>query len=140
MNRPTHSLGVVLSLLIAPLALAQESAPPSPPQEAVDACAGRETGASCNFQLDGHAVSGTCRAPPGGTVSACAPAHAFRGPPPEALQACQGQQEGASCQFTGPGGEQIAGLCRAGPGGEAPACAPRNRPHPPAPGRGGSGG
>jgi hypothetical protein len=115
MNRLTRALGPVLSLLIAPLALAQAHASPSPPQEAVDACAGREIGASCSFQLDAHAISGTCRAAPGGTVNVCAPAHAFRGAPPEALQACQGQQEGASCQFTGPGGEQIAGLCRSGP-------------------------
>ncbi|HUM12858.1 MAG TPA: hypothetical protein VLT82_18060 [Myxococcaceae bacterium] len=132
MNPPRHAAGLVLTLLIAPLALAQDHAPPSPPQEAVDACTGRETGAACSFQHDGHAVSGTCHPAPDGTVSACAPVHVFQGPPPEALQACQGQQDGASCRFTGPGGEEIAGLCRSGPHGEPPACAPRNARRPPA--------
>ena len=140
MNRLSRFLGATLSFLIAPLALAQAPAPPAPPQEAVDACTGREAGAACTFQHDGHSVAGSCRAMPGGTTVACAPMnfHLRFGPPPEALEACQGQQEGASCQFTAPRGETIAGVCRSGPRGEPAACAPRDLP--PAPGAGGSGG
>jgi hypothetical protein len=139
MNRSTRSLGAVLSFLFAPLALAQEHAPPAPPQEAVNACAGREAGASCTFEHDGRNVSGGCLAMPGGGVVACAPLHLHlrRGPPPEALEACQGQQDGATCQFTAPRGETIAGVCRSGPSGEPAACAPRDAPPPPA--AGGSG-
>src|SRR5262245_1245658 len=138
MNRSSRSLGATLTFLIAPLALAQEHAPPAPPQEAVSACAGREAGASCGFQHDGRSVSGSCVTMPGGTVVACAPLRLWRGPPPEALEACQGQQDGATCQFTAPRGETIAGVCRSGPRGEPPACAPRDAPPPP--GAGGSGG
>ena len=129
-----------MSFLIAPLALAQAPAPPSPPQEAVDACSGRESGAACSFQHDGHAVGGTCMAMPGGTTVACAPLHLrFAGPPPEALAACKDQQEGATCQFTAPRGETISGTCRTGPHGEAPACAPTGMPRSPPSGAGGSG-
>ncbi|HEY1335568.1 MAG TPA: hypothetical protein VGF31_15000 [Myxococcaceae bacterium] len=138
MSPTLRSSGFVVSLLIAPLALAQAPAPPSPPQEAVDACTGREAGAACTFQHDGRNVAGSCRALPGGGVVACAPPHGHRGPPPEALEACKGQQDGASCQFTAPRGETVAGVCRSGPRGEAPACAPKNAPPPP--GAGGSGG
>jgi hypothetical protein len=138
MNRSTRSLGAILSFLIAPLALAQEHAPPAPPQEAVAACAGREAGASCAFQHDGRSVAGSCLAMPEGTLVACAPLHLRRGPPPEALEACTGQQDGASCQFTAPRGETIAGVCRSGPRGEPAACAPKDLPPPS--GAGGSGG
>jgi len=128
MNRSTRVLGAVLSFSIAPLALAQAPAPPAPPQEAVDACDGLETGATCTFQHHGHAVSGSCWAVPGGTTVACAPLHLHfhYGPPPEALDACRGQQEGATCQFTAPQGETLAGVCRSGPHGEPPACAPKD--------------
>jgi len=141
MNRSTRVVGTALSFLIAPLALAQAPAPPAPPQEAVDACAGRETGAACTFQHDGHSVAGSCRAMPDGSTVACAPMHVHLryGPPPEALAACKDQQEGASCQFTAPRGETIAGVCRSGPRGEPAACAPKDLP-PPAAGAGGSGG
>jgi hypothetical protein len=138
MNASTPLFGVALSFLIAPLALAQAPSPPAPPQEAVDACAGRESGAACTFQHDGHSVAGSCRAVPGGGTVACAPQHWYRGPPPEALEACQGRQEGATCQFTAPRGETIAGVCRSGPRGEPAACAPKDAPPPPA--AGGSGG
>ena len=141
MNRSTRVLGAALSFLIAPLALAQAPSPPLPPQEAVDACAGRESGASCSFQHDGHNVAGSCGVIPGGTTVACHPPHFHfhHGPPPEALEACKGQQDGASCQFTAPRGETIAGVCRNGPRGEPAACAPRDLPYS-APGAGGSGG
>jgi hypothetical protein len=126
MNRFSRSLGAALSFLIATLALAQEHGPPMPPQEAVAACAGREAGASCAFQLDGHDLAGSCQAIPGGMLVACVPPHVFRGPPPEALEACKGQQEGAGCQFIAPRGETVAGVCRSGPQGEPPACMPKN--------------
>ena len=140
MNRPTRVLGAALAFLIAPLALAQAPAPPAPPQEAVDACAGRESGASCRFQHDGHSVAGSCRAFPDGATVACAPMHFHLRPPPEALEACKGQAEGAACEFTAPRGETIAGVCRSGPRGEPAACAPKDAPPPPGSGAGGSGG
>ena len=132
MNRSTRVVGAALSFLIAPLALAQAPAPPAPPQEAVEACAGRESGAACTFQHGDHTVAGICHAMPGGTTVACGPMHFHLryGPPPEALEACKGQQEGASCQFTAPRGETIAGVCRSGPQGEQPACAPKDLPPP----------
>ena len=141
MNRSTRVVGAALSFLIAPLALAQAPAPPAPPQEAVDACAGRESGAACTFQHGDHSVAGICHAMPGGTAVACGPMHfhLMYGPPPEALEACKGQQEGATCQFTAPRGETIAGVCRSGPQGEPAACAPKDLP-PPVTGAGGSGG
>jgi hypothetical protein len=138
MNASTRLFGLAL-FLIAPLALAQAPSPPAPPQEAVDACTGREAGAACTFQQDGHSATGTCHAVPGGSTIACAPLHFFHlRPPPEALEACKGQRDGASCQFTAPRGETIAGVCRSGPRGEPPACAPKDAP--PLPAAGGSGG
>lgn len=139
MNSSLRPVGFVASLLIAPLALAQAPAPLTPPQEAVDACSGRESGASCSFQHDGHSIDGSCRVVPGGTTVACAPPFLHLHPPPEALQACSGLQEGASCQFTAPRGETIAGVCRTGPQGEPAACLPKNPPMR-GPGAGGSGG
>lgn len=45
------------------------------------------------------------------------------GPPPEALAACSGLSAGAACGFTHRG-QNLTGACRAGPNGEALACAP----------------
>lgn len=45
------------------------------------------------------------------------------GPPPEALAACGGLSAGAACGFTHRG-QNLTGTCRAGPNGEALACAP----------------
>lgn len=119
-----------LSVLIAPLALAQQSAPPSPSQEAVAACAGRESGATCPLQHQGRTVTGSCQQVPGGTV-ACAPEPPpLLGPPPEALEACRGQQEGGACGIAGPRGEPLAGVCRSGPPGEPAACVPKSLPLP----------
>jgi hypothetical protein len=137
MTFPVASLCFSLSLLIAPLALAQQPVSPSPSQEAVAACAGRESGASCPLQHQGRTVTGSCRQVPGGTV-ACAPEPPPRpGPPPEALEACKGQQDGAACGIAGPRGEPLAGVCRSGPPGEPAACMPKGRPQLPA--TGGSG-
>ena len=49
-----------------------------------------------------------------------------RGPPPEALQACSSLSEGAACNFAHHG-HDVSGTCRAGPKGEALACAPAHR-------------
>jgi hypothetical protein len=140
LNPSLRPVGFLVSLLTAPLALAQAPAPLTPPQEAVDACAGREAGASCSFEHDGHTVGGRCRAVPGGTTLACAARFGHLHPPPEALEACRNQQEGATCQFTSPRGDTIAGVCRTGPQGEPAACLPKNPPpFGPGPGAGNGG-
>ena len=103
------SLGFFLSLLIAPLALAQQPVPPSPSQEAVAACAGRESGASCPVQHQGQTAE----------------------PSPEAIEACDGQQDGAACGIAGPRGEPLAGVCRSGAPDEPAACVPNSLPEHP---------
>lgn len=50
-----------------------------------------------------------------------------RGPPPEAVTACNGLASGAACGFTHHG-RDLTGACRAGPNGEALACAPAGMP------------
>jgi hypothetical protein len=130
------SLCFSLSLLIAPLAIGQEPVPPSPSQEAVAACAGRESGASCPLQHQGRTVTGSCRQVPGGTV-ACVSEPRPPGPTSEALEACEGQQGGATCGIAGPRGEPLAGVCRSGPPGEPAACVPKGLPQ--LSGAGGSG-
>jgi hypothetical protein len=127
---------ISLSLLIAPLAPAQEPLPPFPSQEAVAACAGRESGASCLLQQRDRSMSGTCRQVSGGSV-ACVPEAPHLGTPLEALEACEGRQEGAACGIEGPRGEPLAGICRSGSSGESLACVPLRRPALPT-GRGGS--
>lgn len=56
-------------------------------------------------------------------VSGVALAQPHGGPPPEALTACSGLSAGAACGFTHHG-QNLTGTCRAGPNGEALACAP----------------
>ncbi|HET9157573.1 MAG TPA: hypothetical protein VFN91_12960 [Myxococcaceae bacterium] len=126
-----------LSLLIAPLALAQQPTPPSPSQEAVAACAGRESGASCPLLHQDRTVTGSCQRLPGGTVACAAEPPPRSRPPPEALEACMGQQDGAACGVAGPRGEPLAGICRGGPPGEPTVCMPTSAPQLPA--TGGSG-
>jgi len=125
-----------LSLLIAPLALAQEPASPSPSQDAVAACGGRESGASCSVQRQGQSVTGTCRQVPGGAV-ACKSGPLALSPLPGTLEPCEGQQDGATCGIAGPRGEPLAGICRTGPSGEPAACIPNRRPLPDGTGGGG---
>ena len=128
---------ISLSVLIAPLAPAQEPLPPFPSQEAVAACSGRESGASCLLPQQGRGVNGTCRQVSGGSV-ACVPESQRAGPSPQALEACEGQQEGAACGVEGPRGEPLAGICRGGPAGTSPACVPLRPPALPGTGVGGS--
>lgn len=125
MARRPGSVLLSLSVLIAPLALAREPLPASPLQQAVAVCAGRESGASCPLHDHGRSFTGRCRHLPGGTI-ACVPQPSPLGAPGAGLEACEGQQEGAACGIEGPRGEPLAGVCRSGPSGEAPACVPRN--------------
>lgn len=60
-------------------------------------------------------------------VIAAGTALAQHGPPPEALSACSGLAESAACAFTHRG-QNLTGVCRAGPGGAALACAPAGGP------------
>jgi hypothetical protein len=65
-----------------PAACLPDRPPPGrcgPPQEALQACAGLQEGASCSFSLGGRALSGTCRTGPDGSTMACAPSQ----PPPQ---------------------------------------------------------
>jgi hypothetical protein len=117
--------------------MAQEPLPPFPSQEAVAACAGRESGASCALERQGRSLTGTCRSVSSGTA-ACIPEPPRLRPPPEALEACEGRQDGAACGIAGPRGEPLAGICRRGPSGEAAACVPNGLPL--LPGTSGNGG
>jgi len=136
-HRGVVSLCISLSLLIAPLAPAQEPLPPLPSQEAAAACAGRESGASCSLPHQGRSVNGTCRQVSGGPV-ACVPEPPRLVPPLEAVEACAGQQEGAACGIEGSRGEPLAGICRSGPPGESLACVPLRPPTVAGSGSGGS--
>lgn len=58
------------------LILAQQSGdrPGRPPQEAVDACADKSSGAACSFSdPDGKSMSGTCSSPDSNAPLACTP-------------------------------------------------------------------
>lgn len=95
-----------------------------PPQEAITACSGLSSGASCTVAIDGRTLTGTCGAPPDGSTLACRPPRGeHRGPPPEALAACSSLSAGASCSVTFDG-KALSGTCVAGPNGEALACLP----------------
>ncbi len=48
-------------------------APPTPPQEAINACSGKTTGASCSFTTPNGNVSGICDTPPNTSSLACVP-------------------------------------------------------------------
>ncbi|HUL95051.1 MAG TPA: hypothetical protein VLT89_03510 [Usitatibacter sp.] len=74
-----------------------------PPPEAIEACSGKTSGATCSFMgREGHQVSGTCFSPPpkGDGSSGAKPADAPKGPPP---MACRPEQRG------GPGPEGKGG-------------------------------
>lgn len=99
-----------------------------PPQEAVTACSGQTSGATCSFTHGERTVEGTCRSGPhGGDTLACAPAGGpgggHRGPPQEALTACASSSAGASCSVSFHG-RTLNGTCVAGPEGKALACMP----------------
>ena len=47
--------------------------PGTPPQEAITACSGKTSGASCTFNPPQGSVSGTCQTPPGTSTLACVP-------------------------------------------------------------------
>lgn len=103
-----------------------------PPRVAIDACANLAADAACSFEIDGHAIDGTCRQGPGGPAAlACAPANlppppAGRGGPPrEALAACANLAADAACSFQIEG-HAVDGTCWAPPvfAGAPLACAP----------------
>jgi hypothetical protein len=94
-----------------------------PPPESLAACQGQADGASCNFTIEGHALSGTCRTHPQSGTIACAPAGMHQGPPPEALAACASLASGAACTVSF-NGQTLEGTCVGGPSGEALACRP----------------
>lgn len=132
---------VMLSSVVASLAMAQQGPPRGPPPEALAACNGLSSGAACGFTHHGRNLTGECRAGPNGEALACAPAGmppggpggpgGRGGPPPEAVSACAGSSEGASCSVSF-NGHTMTGTCRAPPhGGGSLACAPP-RPAPPA--------
>ncbi|NEV61040.1 hypothetical protein [Thiorhodococcus minor] len=128
-----------------------------PPPQALDACASRPANASCYFEHDGHAITGSCqergrdwvcvpdREPPGGrgapgdamvlggaTAAASTQGPPSRGqrqlPPQEAIDACRMLLSGASCVVqTTRGG--IDGRCSYS--GETLACIPSDPSHRP---------
>ncbi|MBL9038551.1 MAG: hypothetical protein JNG84_08575, partial [Archangium sp.] len=89
---------------------------------ATTACLGAEALADTNsseaalLAADGSADSG---------VDGCRGGH--RQPPPEAFTACANLTEGTACSVTHDS-RTIQGTCRAGPQGEALACAPNGPP------------
>lgn len=93
-----------------------------PPPEALRACAGRSTGASCT--VAGHEFTGECHAPPGLPL-ACVPPH--HGMLPEALEACRGIAAGELCALDTPDGAR-EGACRATPEGTMCVLLPPRRP------------
>ncbi len=89
--------------------------PPRPPQEALDACVELAAGDACEFDHDGHHVTGTCFTPDEDHPLACKPDQPPP-PPPEAFEMCDGADAGDPCDV---------GTCQAGPDGQLPlACVP----------------
>jgi len=129
----TRTLGLFASVALAAmtgfparqaLAANDHGGPPGPPQEAIDACANQQEGATCMVSFHGQSVQGTCvKGPEGQEPLACMPP-----PPPEAVEACAKLSEGATCTVSHHG-RDMEGKCRLSPSGKGPlACAP---PHPP---------
>jgi hypothetical protein len=114
--------------------------PWGPPEEALAACAGAETGTACSFEAPFGTVDGTCHPGPDGSgVVACRPEWdgenrpegwgPGRGGPrhEEALAACSGKQADATCSFESPFGS-VDGTCRTGRDGSSLVCAPEGWP------------
>jgi hypothetical protein len=100
--------------------------PRRPPQEAIDACANQQEGATCTMSFHGKTVQGACgKGPHGNETLACIPP-----PPPEAIEACAKLSEGAACTVWR-NERNHEGTCRKPPSGSGPlACLP-TRPHGP---------
>lgn len=54
--------------------IAQNSRPQRPPEEALKACSGKQSGASCSFKAKDSTVKGTCQSPASNVPAACMPA------------------------------------------------------------------
>jgi hypothetical protein len=120
--------GLTLSaLLLLPVSASanDNSVPPRPPQEAIDACANLSDGATCTVSFHGQTIQGKCHAGPSGREPlVCMPP-----PPPEAIEACASLSEGTACAVTHDG-HTMQGTCRNSPSGEGPlACAPQPPQH-----------
>lgn len=115
-----------------------------PPQEAIDACSGKSANDSCDFTMNGNAVTGYCRSRPNGVLTCF---RSNRGPggmfgngtqgrfggglPQEAVDACAGKSGNDTCQFK-MNETMIQGSCRARRSGNM-TCIPLNmgqRPNP----------
>jgi hypothetical protein len=98
----------------------EQAAPPHPPQEAIDACANQNEGATCTISFHGKSLQGTCvKGPDGQETLACMPP-----PPPEAVEACASLSDGATCTVSHHG-RTVEGKCRLSPSGAAPlVCVP----------------
>lgn len=106
-----------------------------PPQEAIDACSGKNAGDTCEMTSPrGDKIAGTCE-----KVSdqlACKPKDQPNGgpqgkppktPPKEAIEACTGKSAGAACEFTSPRGDKLTGTCAKKD--DQLACLPKDRPN-----------
>jgi hypothetical protein len=108
-----------------------------PPEEALAACEGVDTGASCSFEAPFGVVEGTCsQGPSDSDPVVCRPEWADgdgpfgpgegnghrrpgRGP---RVAACEGLQVDAACSFEKPDGETASGTCRTGRDGSTLVC------------------
>ncbi len=134
----TRTLGLLASMTFAALtglapnrasAANDNGGPPAPPQEAIDACANQQEGATCTVSFHGQSVQGRCvKGPEGQEPLACMPPPPR--PPQEAIDACANQSEGATCTVSFRG-RSIEGTCAKAPGENEPlACMPLHPPRP----------
>ena len=108
-----------------------------PPEEALAACNGVDTGSSCSFEAPFGTVDGTCSEGPGDSGQVvCRPDGGRpdgRGPGrggqgrEAARAACADKQAAATCSFESPFGT-ISGACRSGRDGSTLVCAPDDWP------------
>lgn len=121
------SLTIVSIALAGATAFADPPAPPSPPQEAFDACASSKEGDACSVSFQGHSIAGTCATFPGSNKLACRP-NGPPPPPPEAVKACASSKAGEACTVD-MHGHSVTGTCEHGPDGNGPlACRPAGPP------------
>jgi hypothetical protein len=105
--------GGLLFVVAEPMGLAAPE-PHRPPQAAIDACQGKDSGDRCDIALPDRTISGTCTATSESAL-ACRPDHP-PAPPSEMTQACAGKSDGDSCVAIN-GQEHEDGFCRKGPSG-----------------------
>ena len=108
-----------------------------PPEEALAACNGVDTGSSCSFEAPFGTVNGTCSEGPNDSAQVvCRPEGERpdgRGPGrggqgrEAARAACESKQADATCSFEAPHGT-ASGTCRTGRDGATLVCAPEDWP------------